>query len=512
MLHTKAEVLKENISVDEGVVDAVVGSTSVIDRMGDLIDQAGWNLNNYSQNPVILWGHNVKEERPPIGKALKVWVEGKQARTKKLMFKVKFDLQDSFAAEIFRKVKDGFVNTVSVGFLPTEWEEMDKDKGPFGGRKYTKQELLELSFVPVPANPEALVTLRSLAAEDKRFEPMELDELFPQVSIKLSKDEVVKPYPNEHSCRLASPDDFQDNSFRRVTRKHDGKDYSVIMAKKKSEDVMSDQAFRYPKDIWATEEAESHCKDHDGTFEPANEESLYDGDMAGTSPSSSVTKVAEDKPVEEEPVEEKPVEDVPSAEPAKEPEPEPKPEPKAEPEAIAKGTIGFKDYGMAPETEAWDGPGEVAKADVKGLKAICAWFDSGSPDNKSSYKLPHHKADGFKCVWRGVAAAMAALLGARGGAQIPDGDRKGVFNHLKKHYVQFEKEAPDFKMVEDQVLAKLEDEVHALTLDREEKHAVRLIKKVLRNQRDDKAGYTSLQVKQALQIINSALSLYKQNS
>src|SRR3972149_3936899 len=136
MLHTKAEVLRDSTKVEEGVINAVVGSTSIIDRMGDVIDQNGWEIDTYTKtNPVILWGHNVREERPPIGKALKVWIEGKQERSRKLMFKVKFDLQDSFAAEVFRKIKEGFVNTVSVGFLPSEWEEMDPANF-FGGRKH----------------------------------------------------------------------------------------------------------------------------------------------------------------------------------------------------------------------------------------------------------------------------------------------------------------------------------------------------------------------------------------
>ena len=81
------------------------------------------------------------------------------------------------------------------------------------------------------------------------------------------------------------------------------------------------------------------------------------------------------------------------------------------------------------------------KAEVDHLKKMCTWFNSEKPDLKSSYKLPHHKAEGHKAVWRGVAASMAALLGARGGVKIPEEDRKGVYNHLKKHYKQFDKKS-----------------------------------------------------------------------
>ena len=100
----------------------------------------------------------------------------------------------------------------------------------------------------------------------------------------------------------------------------------------------------------------------------------------------------------------------------------------------------------ANEAAGWDGPREVAKADVDDLKIMAAWVDSENSENKTAYKLPHHKADGdHPVVWRAVAAAMTALLGGRGGVDIPEGDKQGVYNHLAKHYGDFEKEPPEFR-------------------------------------------------------------------
>lgn len=79
------------------------------------------------------------------------------------------------------------------------------------------------------------------------------------------------PFPNEHACRLRQPSDFQDGSFRRTTRKTDGKTYHIIMGKLKDDDAMTEQAYRYPKDEWEADTAETHCKAHDGIlFEPAS--------------------------------------------------------------------------------------------------------------------------------------------------------------------------------------------------------------------------------------------------
>lgn len=544
ILHTKAVIEKANI-VEAGIVDNVIGSSSVFDRMGDSIDQNGWILNDFKKNPVILWAHNqgLSEERPPIGKALKVWIENKGKNTARLMFKIQFDLQDSFAAEIYRKIKDQFLNTVSVGFQPHEWEELDPDNW-FGGLKYTKQSLLELSIVPVPANPEALIQLNSFAQTDKRFTPMDLKQFTHKIpTIDLIRELEQKPYENEHSCRLKNPDDFQDDSFKRMKREHEGKEYSVIMGKLDGEDTMTDQAFRYDKNVWDEGSAKTHCQDHTGTFEPAKKENPKEETKEETKEVEEAIESKEEEKsgqIEEKKeaiivtekagrvistknekklrqadsllnevlaeLEEEPEEDPNSSTPPKE-------EGKEQKEAVSKNIIVYKDQGKEPESEAWDSPGEVAKATIEDLKEMSAWVNIEKAEDKSSYKLIHHKAEGHKAVWRGVATAMASLLGAKGGVDIQDSDRKGVYDHLVEHYKEFGKNPPEFKLVEEQVLAGLNEEILSLSLDREEKHVVRLIKKVLDYQKENQKTISSIvnnkpidKSVEALKLLNLALT------
>ncbi len=81
-------------------------------------------------------------------------------------------------------------------------------------------------------------------------------------------EEVSKPYPNEHSCPHAAPSRF--DSFRRSTRKHEGKPYSVLYGRAKGTNRWEEASYRYPKDSWSAEEASAHCKSHDGiAFEAA---------------------------------------------------------------------------------------------------------------------------------------------------------------------------------------------------------------------------------------------------
>jgi len=87
----------------------------------------------------------------------------------------------------------------------------------------------------------------------------------------IDPDEILgKPYPNEHACRLREPGDFQKDTFKRTSRKHEGKEYDIISGKLKGETTMTEQAYRYPKDTWDADEARAHCGDHDGiVFEAA---------------------------------------------------------------------------------------------------------------------------------------------------------------------------------------------------------------------------------------------------
>ncbi len=127
-----------------------VGSCGTADRMGDRVHADGWQLDNYKKNPIFLWAHDYKQL--PIGKAIAV-----APADDKLMFRIQF-ANHPFAETVYQLYKGGFLNAVSVGFAPIDFAEYQEDGK--AGYDYNKQELLELSAVPVPAHPDALVTAR----------------------------------------------------------------------------------------------------------------------------------------------------------------------------------------------------------------------------------------------------------------------------------------------------------------------------------------------------------------
>ena len=104
------------------------------------------------------------------------------------------------------------------------------------------------------------------------------------------------------------------------------------------------------------------------------------------------------------------------------------------------GVIGYTKRPLAPESRAWDAAAEMAKAKTpEAWKAMCTWFDSAKPDEKGSYKLPHHGGEAsYPTIFRGVVAGMGRLHSTN----MPAGDRKGCYNHLASHYRDFKKEPP----------------------------------------------------------------------
>src|SRR5436309_4602451 len=131
-------------------VETVI-STGSTDREGDTIAVDGWDLAAYRKNPVILWSHNPHE--PPIARSIEIGVVGGVLRSVD-----EFPPEGTYplADVVHNLVKSGFIGAKSVGFRPVRWAFNDKN-----GVDYFEQELLEHSYVSIPANAEALVTAKS---------------------------------------------------------------------------------------------------------------------------------------------------------------------------------------------------------------------------------------------------------------------------------------------------------------------------------------------------------------
>lgn len=132
------------------VISGVVGSDATLDRYGDKMNPNGWKLENYLKNPVILAHHGYFDN--PVGKALRVYVENEQ-----LKFEIEFAPTDE-GKEMFMLYQKGYMHAFSVGYRTTKWGVPSEDE-----YTHMEMELLELSCVSVPANPNAVTDIKSFA-------------------------------------------------------------------------------------------------------------------------------------------------------------------------------------------------------------------------------------------------------------------------------------------------------------------------------------------------------------
>ncbi len=149
-------------------------SAEGMNRHGFSLNKKRWKIDNFNNNPVILWMH--MDHLPPIGRG-RASMDSSGLRTS-----ITFDRQDPFAMEIERKYRSGFMNAVSVGFDFVD----DSGKPLMDWWSMTPEEmaneswydLAEVSAVPVPADPNALIRQRhALAADFDLWDPEEVGRM-----------------------------------------------------------------------------------------------------------------------------------------------------------------------------------------------------------------------------------------------------------------------------------------------------------------------------------------------
>ena len=120
-----------------------------VDRDNEILTLDGWDIKQYKKNPVMLFAHNYRDLPVGKGKSIKV------SKDDGMVIRTQFPTADEypFADTVYRLYKAGYLNAVSIGFIPKDHERGENGKPT----KITKKEMLEFSAVPVPANPNAIM-------------------------------------------------------------------------------------------------------------------------------------------------------------------------------------------------------------------------------------------------------------------------------------------------------------------------------------------------------------------
>lgn len=147
------QFLKSKIAVnktDKKVT--VIASDETLDRHGDVLPISQWDLTKFMMSPRMLVDHNHQVESI-VGKWDNVRVEGNQ-----LLMDADFHGITELSKAVKEMVDGGYLDTVSVGFI---YNGPDKDGAT------PSFELIETSWVTVPANPNARVLERMKSVKGK---------------------------------------------------------------------------------------------------------------------------------------------------------------------------------------------------------------------------------------------------------------------------------------------------------------------------------------------------------
>lgn len=154
------------------------------DRDGDVVITSGIDLTKYRDNPVGLLNHDWNAH--PIAKCTDII-----HRDHELLMKMQFD-DDPDAEKVYQKVKKGFIHSVSIGFRALKVSPREhKDYGFV----IEKSELLEVSFVTIPANGDCTVLAKSYSDEDYIKSMREVAKAFLKMTEPLPLPVPVKELP-----------------------------------------------------------------------------------------------------------------------------------------------------------------------------------------------------------------------------------------------------------------------------------------------------------------------------
>jgi len=142
-------------------------SDATLDSYMEKIDPNAWQLERFLKNPVILWSH--RHDYLPIGRVVKLdkTPTGLYGYFKFTPKEMPHTGKGPSGYSVEMLVRGGFLSACSVGFIlkRIEWTKDDPDEP--ADAVITLAELMEVSVVTVPANPNALVQESVIVSQTK---------------------------------------------------------------------------------------------------------------------------------------------------------------------------------------------------------------------------------------------------------------------------------------------------------------------------------------------------------
>jgi hypothetical protein len=131
-----------------------VARTGAKDANGQITDMDGWDLSRFHKNPVVFLNHRTND--PPVGQATDLTIAGDR-----MIATIQF-APTEMGQQLELLTDRGFLRGASVQFHPTSFD-LVPDKGRLFPTIHShQQELIEISVVGVPADPNTLKAMLGL--------------------------------------------------------------------------------------------------------------------------------------------------------------------------------------------------------------------------------------------------------------------------------------------------------------------------------------------------------------
>jgi hypothetical protein len=144
-------------------------STDTEDRHGQRVFQ-NFDLKSFKKNPVFLDSHNYYSIEKILGK-----IDRAKVKDNKFQGDVIFNLKNPLGLMARDMAEDGFLFATSIGTIPNEFDS---------NGNILKSEIIEVSAVSVPANPEALL--------ERSVEVKSVDDIEPEATELPTELEIKK--------------------------------------------------------------------------------------------------------------------------------------------------------------------------------------------------------------------------------------------------------------------------------------------------------------------------------
>lgn len=208
----------KEVGEDDFTIRAVF-STADEDRHGEIVDQKGWKLDKFLQNPVVLFSHD--HNQPPIGKVVELGYNDEGNLEGVIEFAAK---EYPFARTIFNLYKGGFMRAFSAGFINTRIEFDSENEKVY----LRENELFEVSTVAVPANAMAL-------AKSKGIDITPLEDFYTK---GIEKNVEVEEVVEEEAIEEVLSDDVRE----RVEKARAALDELLAVSKSANKDTQVDSS------------------------------------------------------------------------------------------------------------------------------------------------------------------------------------------------------------------------------------------------------------------------------